>query len=100
MATTVPAIHFYLFLKKRAYFLHREWAQRACAFLNSRQSSLVMPLLDVRHLTTRFHTHHGVVYAVEDVSFSVDFGQTLGIFGDPAGLHRSRDRPARWWARV
>jgi oligopeptide transport system ATP-binding protein len=41
-----------------------------------------MPLLDVRHLTTRFHTRSGVIHAVEDVSFTVEPGQTLGIVGE------------------
>ena len=41
-----------------------------------------MPLLDVQTLTTRFHTRNDVVHAVEDVSFSVEKGQTIGIVGE------------------
>ncbi len=41
-----------------------------------------MALLDVQNLTTRFHTRNGIVHAVEDVSFSVEPGQTLGIVGE------------------
>jgi oligopeptide transport system ATP-binding protein len=41
-----------------------------------------MPLLDVKNLSTRFHTRNGIVHAVEDVSFSVDAGKTLGIVGE------------------
>ena len=39
-------------------------------------------LLDVKNLTTRFHTRNGVVHAVEDVSFSLEKGRTLGIVGE------------------
>jgi oligopeptide transport system ATP-binding protein len=41
-----------------------------------------MPLLDVQNLTTRFHTRNGIVHAVEDVSFQVEAGETLGIVGE------------------
>lgn len=39
-------------------------------------------LLDVKHLTTRFFTRNGTVHAVEDVSFQLERGQTLGIVGE------------------
>jgi oligopeptide transport system ATP-binding protein len=41
-----------------------------------------MPLLNVEHLRTSFHTRHGVVRAVRDVSFSVEKGETVGIVGE------------------
>ena len=40
------------------------------------------PVLDVRNLKTQFHTRAGVVYAVDDVSFQVGQGETLGIVGE------------------
>ena len=41
-----------------------------------------MPLLDVQHLSVELQTRSGVVHAVNDVSFSVDEGEILGIVGE------------------
>jgi oligopeptide transport system ATP-binding protein len=41
-----------------------------------------MPLLQVENLKTSFHTRNGIVRAVNDVSFSVGKGETLGIVGE------------------
>ena len=41
-----------------------------------------MPLLEVKNLRTSFHTRNGIVRAVNDVSFSVNRGETLGIVGE------------------
>jgi oligopeptide/dipeptide ABC transporter ATP-binding protein len=40
------------------------------------------PLLQVRHLRTHFFTDAGVVKSVEDVSFTLDAGETLAVVGE------------------
>lgn len=41
-----------------------------------------MPLLEVEHLKKYFPTPRGVVHAVDDVSFSIEKGKTLGLVGE------------------
>jgi len=40
------------------------------------------PVLEVRGLTTRFHTSQGVVHAVSDVSWSLNAGESIAIVGE------------------
>ena len=40
------------------------------------------PLLKVSHLSTVFKIEHGLLRAVDDVSFSLEAGETLGIVGE------------------
>jgi oligopeptide transport system ATP-binding protein len=42
----------------------------------------VTSLLEVRDLTTRFHTMDGVVHAVNGISYTLEEGQALGIVGE------------------
>jgi oligopeptide/dipeptide ABC transporter ATP-binding protein len=40
------------------------------------------PVLEVNNLKTQFFTRSGVVFAVDDISFAVGAGETLGIVGE------------------
>jgi oligopeptide/dipeptide ABC transporter ATP-binding protein len=41
-----------------------------------------MSLLEVRNLTTAFQTAHGEITAIEEVTFTLDAGEILGIVGE------------------
>ncbi len=40
------------------------------------------PLLKVEHLKKYFHTNQGTLHAVDDVSFTLNKGETLGVVGE------------------
>jgi len=40
------------------------------------------PLLDIRNLTVEFDTPDGTVHAVNDLSYTIEAGETLGIVGE------------------
>ena len=46
------------------------------------RSRIYMSLLKVDNLRTYFHTRNGVIKSVDDVSFSIDRGETLAIVGE------------------
>lgn len=54
------------------------------------------PVLDVDRLSTHFLTPAGPLRAVDDVSFSLNKGQILGLVGSP--VRASRSLPFRSWA--
>ncbi len=40
------------------------------------------PLLEVSHLSIQFRRKQGAIYAVNDLSYSLEYGETLGIVGE------------------
>ena len=54
----------------------------ACVMRWTRKNGNPMSLIEVKNLSVRFQTPDGVVTAVNDISFSLERGQTLGIVGE------------------
>ena len=43
-----------------------------------------MAFISIENLTTRYNTSKGLVHALEDVSFSIENGESIGIAGESA----------------
>ena len=43
---------------------------------------MTAPLLEVKNLSVVFDTEGGTVHAVNDVSYTIEAGETLGIVGE------------------
>ncbi|HIE24828.1 MAG TPA: ABC transporter ATP-binding protein, partial [Anaerolineales bacterium] len=43
---------------------------------------MMPPLLEIKNLKTRFFTDEGVVKAVNDISYSMESGEILGVVGE------------------
>ena len=43
---------------------------------------MAAPLLEVKHLKKYFNTPKGMLHAVDDVSFSIEKGRTMGVVGE------------------
>src|SRR5205809_870323 len=40
------------------------------------------PLLEIKNLTTEFISDNGVIKAIDNISFAIDRGETVGIVGE------------------
>jgi len=43
-----------------------------------------MSFISIENLTTRYNTSKGLVHALEDISFVIDKGESIGIAGESA----------------
>lgn len=62
--------------------LYSEDISSSFLFLSSHFPSFMEPLLDIRNLSTSFHTPQGEITAVNNLSFSLRMGETVGIVGE------------------
>jgi len=55
---------------------------RGFLFIKENKNVTMMPLLNVKNLTTYYKTLRGYVRAVENVSFNVEKGEAMGLAGE------------------
>ena len=53
-----------------------------------------MPILEVQHLKKYFPVPNGLLHAVDDVSFTLEAGKTLGVVGE-SGCGKSTPPPVK-----
>ena len=65
-----------------------------------RGGKIMEPIIEVKGLKKYFQTPRGLLHAVDDVTFSIERGKTLGVVGEASGQRDHRIYRTIWMWKI